>query len=149
MSNQTYFEEVQLGDTFGPVAHEPTHVQLFRYSAVTWNPHRIHYDQAYAATEGYPDVLVQSHLHGAFVTELISTIAGELGQVKTIDVSVRRFAVPGDRLICQAKVTAKEGFDEEFGQIWLDVDESRELDGAICVPATARVLLPLRRSAAS
>lgn len=36
---------------------------LFRYSAVTFNAHRIHYDRPYAtAVEGYPDIVVQGQL---------------------------------------------------------------------------------------
>ena len=38
-------------------------VTLFRYSALTFNPHRIHYDRPYAMTvEGYPGLVV----HGPF-----------------------------------------------------------------------------------
>ena len=38
----------------------PGPVDLFRFSAVTFNAHRIHYDQAYAtAEEGYPALVVQ------------------------------------------------------------------------------------------
>ena len=36
---------------------------MFRYSAVTFNAHRIHYDREYTrAQEGYPDILVQGQL---------------------------------------------------------------------------------------
>lgn len=42
---------------------EPTPVMLFRYSAVTFNAHRIHYDQDYAANEeGYPGLVVHGPL---------------------------------------------------------------------------------------
>ena len=54
-----------------PLVFEPTTLQLFRFSAATWNPHLIHYDREYAQTEGYPDVLVQSHLHGCFLVEVV------------------------------------------------------------------------------
>ena len=38
-------------------------VKLFRFSAMTFNPHRIHYDRTYATTvEGYPGLVV----HGPF-----------------------------------------------------------------------------------
>ena len=38
-------------------------VTLFRYSALTFNPHRIHYDRPYAMdVEGYPGLVV----HGPF-----------------------------------------------------------------------------------
>lgn len=41
----------------------PDPVSLFRYSALTFNPHRIHYDRPYATTvEGYPGLVV----HGPF-----------------------------------------------------------------------------------
>jgi 3-methylfumaryl-CoA hydratase len=41
----------------------PDPVTLFRYSALTFNPHRIHYDRPYAMnSEGYPGLVV----HGPF-----------------------------------------------------------------------------------
>ncbi|MBP6562533.1 MAG: MaoC family dehydratase N-terminal domain-containing protein [Neisseriaceae bacterium] len=44
------------------VAH-PDSTLLFRYSAVTFNGHRIHYDYPYAtATEGYPNLVVHGPL---------------------------------------------------------------------------------------
>jgi 3-methylfumaryl-CoA hydratase len=42
---------------------KPDPVTLFRYSALTFNPHRIHYDRPYAMNiEGYPGLVV----HGPF-----------------------------------------------------------------------------------
>ena len=38
----------RVGDLLPPLHHTATTFQLFRYSAVTWNPHRIHFDQAHA-----------------------------------------------------------------------------------------------------
>jgi 3-methylfumaryl-CoA hydratase len=49
---------------------------LFRYSALTFNGHRIHYDQAYARDEeGYPDLVV----HGPLVATLLQQFAKEHG----------------------------------------------------------------------
>ena len=42
------------------VAVDPT--VLFRFSALTYNAHRIHYDRAYAVAEGYPGLLVHGPL---------------------------------------------------------------------------------------
>lgn len=42
---------------------EPTTTLLFRYSSVTWNTHRIHYDADYTrGTEGYPALVVNGGL---------------------------------------------------------------------------------------
>ena len=40
----------------------PTEVTLFRFSALTYNAHRIHYDRSYAEAEGYPGLLVHAPL---------------------------------------------------------------------------------------
>jgi 3-methylfumaryl-CoA hydratase len=46
----------------------PDPVLLFRYSAVTFNSHRIHYDQPYATNaEGYPGLVV----HGPLIATLL------------------------------------------------------------------------------
>ena len=47
-------------------------VQLFRYSAVTFNGHRIHYDRTYAIEEeGYPGLVV----HGPLLATMLSLFA--------------------------------------------------------------------------
>lgn len=53
--------------TWNETVH-PTPVMLFRYSAVTFNGHRIHYDHPYATEqEGYPGLVV----HGPMIATLI------------------------------------------------------------------------------
>lgn len=54
---------VDAGDVPGAVVWRPGSVDLFRFSAVTFNSHRIHYDVPYATgEEGYPALVV----HGPF-----------------------------------------------------------------------------------
>ena len=49
-------------------------VLLFRYSALTFNSHRIHYDQRYAREEeGYPDLVI----HGPLLATLLCRLAEE------------------------------------------------------------------------
>ena len=128
------------GDWVAEQRHTPTTTQLFRYSAVTWNSHRIHYDQAYARSEGYPDVLVQSHLHGAFLAQLCTDWAGRVGTLTRLQVSVRRFAVPGDVLVCRARL--KEQTVEAARTVaYLDLEEVRESDGTVCATGQATIVL--------
>jgi 3-methylfumaryl-CoA hydratase len=55
------------------VATDP--VLLFRYSALTFNGHRIHYDQQYAKeVEGYPGLVV----HGPLTATLLQQFAGSV-----------------------------------------------------------------------
>lgn len=45
-------------------------VLLFRFSALTYNGHRIHYDHGYAAEEGYPGLVVHGPLQALLLREL-------------------------------------------------------------------------------
>ena len=46
-------------------------VTLFRYSALTFNGHRIHYDHPYATgVEGYPDLVVHGPLIASYLVQL-------------------------------------------------------------------------------
>ena len=50
---------------------EPDATLLFRYSALTFNGHRIHYDLPYAREqEGYPDLVVQGPLTATMLQQL-------------------------------------------------------------------------------
>jgi 3-methylfumaryl-CoA hydratase len=68
---------------------KPGPVMLFRYSALTFNPHRIHYDRTYCIeTEGYPGLVV----HGPFAQQCIfdllrDSVPGR--KVKTLAVRAR------------------------------------------------------------
>jgi 3-methylfumaryl-CoA hydratase len=55
----------------------PDPVMLFRYSAITFNGHRIHYDQPYATqAEGYPGLIVNGGLTGLLLLELGKHVSG-------------------------------------------------------------------------
>ena len=62
----------------------PDEALLFRYSAITDNPHRIHYDQPYASgTEGYPALVVNGSLPLMFLLEMHRAAAGR--EVRTLE----------------------------------------------------------------
>ncbi|NNC93289.1 MAG: acyl-CoA dehydrogenase [Acidimicrobiia bacterium] len=55
---------------------EPDPVMLFRFSALTFNGHRIHYDHPYVTeVEGYPDLIV----HGPMTALLLADLARRNG----------------------------------------------------------------------
>ncbi|WP_262927212.1 itaconyl-CoA hydratase [Phytohalomonas tamaricis] len=76
----------------------PTPVLLFRYSAVTFNGHRIHYDQPYATgREGYSGLVV----HGP----MIATLMLDAFQTAHPEARLRRFTYRG-----QMPLTVPEPF---------------------------------------
>jgi 3-methylfumaryl-CoA hydratase len=54
-------------------------VLLFRYSALTFNGHRIHYDRAYSNEhEGYPGLVVHGPLQASYLLELATAVRGQV-----------------------------------------------------------------------
>lgn len=123
------------GAAVSPLTVNPTAISLFRFSAVTWNPHRIHYDRAYAATEGYPDVLVHSHLHGSWLLAAVRRWIGDRGRVEEFSWQNRHLAVPGDQLTITGEVTSVEG-----DLVTCELRETNQ-DGVVCAPGRAVIRL--------
>ncbi|HEY2831788.1 MAG TPA: MaoC family dehydratase N-terminal domain-containing protein [Sporichthyaceae bacterium] len=66
-------------DSVWQLPFQPDPVTLFRFSALTYNSHRIHYDQDYVArVEHYPDLIVHGPLLAILCLELPRRYAPEL-----------------------------------------------------------------------
>lgn len=118
----------------------PNEVQLFLFSAVTWNSHRIHYDDCYARVEGYPGVLVQSHLHACFLAATVRSFCGPGARLTEIGWQNRALAVPGDELTVSGTITAVERVETGVS-VAFDLAEHNQRD-ELCVRGRARALVP-------
>ena len=109
-----------------PVEPDPT--LLFRYSALTFNGHRIHYDQAYARDEeGYPDLVVQ----GPLTATLLQNFAVEQAGGRRLTAFDFRGVSP---LFVDRPFTL-EGLEEDSNTLSL---WARGPDGQLATSATAR-----------
>ena len=84
----------------------PDEVMLFRYSALTFNGHRIHYDRRYAIdVEGYPGLVVHGPLIATLLLDLLRWHRPEARVVRFQFRAVRplfdihRFTVCGDPMV--------------------------------------------------
>lgn len=84
----------------------PTRMQLFMFSAATWNRHHIHYSRDGAMAEGLPDVVVHRALLGNFLARMLTDWLGEAGQIRGLSWKVQHSALPDHPLRCQGEVTA-------------------------------------------
>jgi 3-methylfumaryl-CoA hydratase len=107
---------------------EPDAPLLFRYSALTHNGHRIHYDRTYAAqVEGYPGLVV----HGP----LIATLLVDLLQRQAPEASLASFtfrAVKPLFDIAPFQVCGRRESDGKTVQLW-----AQNADGALAMEASA------------
>jgi acyl dehydratase len=137
LNGQRKFADIVVNSDLTPLEKRPTSAQIFRFSAATWNSHRIHYDDAYATSEGYPAVLVQAHLHGSFLVQAVLDWSGAGTRLRRFRWENRHLAVPGDILTCTGKVISalEEG---SVGIVSCELEE-RNQDGVLCAPAWAVV----------
>ena len=106
---------------------EPDTTLLFRFSALTFNGHRIHYDQAYARNEeGYPDLVV----HGPLTAVLLQQFALEHGAGRPL----ARFDFSGASPLFVGRAFQLEGRQADDGtlELW-----ARGPDGELAMSATA------------
>jgi len=108
----------------------PHAVLLFRYSALTFNGHRIHYDHPYATqTEGYPGLVV----HGP----LIATLLLDLVQRHMPDAQIAAFdfrAVRPTFDLHPFSVHGKLAQDRKSVQLW-----AQDHEGWLTMQATAKL----------
>ena len=107
----------------------PDPVLLFRYSALTFNGHRIHYDRSYVTeVEGYPGLIV----HGP----LVATLLLDLLRRQRPDAQVHRFDFTATAPlfdIHRFSVCGKPDGGQRF-QVW-----ARNHEGALAMQATADI----------
>lgn len=106
----------------------PDPVLLFRYSALTFNGHRIHYDQPFCTgTEGYPGLVV----HGP----LLATLLLDLLRRQFPDANVTAFSFRALATIFDTQDFSVHGAPQGDGfRLW-----ARRADGALAMEATARI----------
>jgi len=128
----TMDDTTEPGETLPEIIWTPSEVQLFRFSAATLNPHRIHFDLPWARQEGYDGVLVQSHLHAAVLGKLALDWAGDQARLTRIRWQNRRPAFVGDVLTCRGNVTEVDRSDDRLlVSCELEVRNQR---GELCTP---------------
>jgi hydroxyacyl-ACP dehydratase HTD2-like protein with hotdog domain len=99
----------QVGDALPALRHTATAFQLFRYSAVTWNPHRIHFDERYARDEGHEGLALHSHLRAALALRCVTEGLGSEWQVTNVAYRLRKPVYAPAELTYTARVTAADG----------------------------------------
>ena len=97
----------------------PEETLLFRYSALTFNGHRIHYDRRYATeVEGYPGLVV----HGP----LIATLLLDLLRPNVADANVASLSFRAVRPLFDTapfSVSGKVASDGKTAQLWASDSE--------------------------
>lgn len=109
---------------------EPDPVLLFRYSALTFNAHRIHYDLAHCAEEGYPNLVV----HGP----LLATLLLDLCRRARPEAEIRAFSFRAVAPVFAPEpftVAGKPGNEDGALSLWAATG-----DGSLAMQADAHIM---------
>jgi len=107
------------------VSPDPTF--LFRFSALTYNAHRIHYDRAFARdVEGYPGLVVHGPLQAMLLLDLYHR--------HHADAPIAHFACRAQRPLFEgAPFTLKGGDTADGAALWTE-----DAQGYVCMEASVR-----------
>jgi 3-methylfumaryl-CoA hydratase len=113
----------QQGTHSRPSKADPT--LLFRYSALTFNGHRIHYDRRYVTqVEGYPGLVVHGPLQAALLCDYATELRGT---------PPRRFGFRGLAPLFDDDGFSLHAVETEGGlKLW-----TAKADGTVCMEAAA------------
>ncbi|RUU60127.1 MaoC family dehydratase N-terminal domain-containing protein [Mesorhizobium sp. M2C.T.Ca.TU.002.02.1.1] len=102
-------------------------VLLFRYSALTFNGHRIHYDAPYATgVEHYPGLVIHAPLQATLLMNFAAVVAG---------LAPRQFSFRGVRPAIGPQTLLLSGTARGKGEMEMEV---RSSDGQVTVKATVQ-----------
>jgi hydroxyacyl-ACP dehydratase HTD2-like protein with hotdog domain len=114
-------------------------MQLFMFSASTWNRHLIHYNTEFAISDGLENVAVHRALIGGFFAQMLADWLGEAGAIVNLSWSVRGSAAINRPLTLRGEVVEKR---EEGGERLLACEVRAENHlGETIAPGTALVRL--------
>ncbi len=138
------WDDCTVGDEIPVLTATIGAAQLFMMSAVTLNPHRIHYDEGWARHEGYEERVIHGPFHGEVIIQTLQTWVGSTGWLMELEYSNRRYAVLGDTLTGHGRISKVY---EEDGRHLVDLEVWAENQrGETTAPGSATVVLPTRES---
>ncbi len=142
MAAQIYYEDVEAGSEIPSLEKNPTTRQLVQYAGASGDFYQIHYDKDFAQANNLPGVILHGALKNAFLGQLVTDFAGDLGWVRKLTVQYRGMDQPGAKITGRGKVAKKyaDGNDHVVEcEIWLE-----NAKGEKTTPGTAVVILPSR-----
>ena len=153
MGNQLYWEDVEVGTELPPLAKVATTRTLVKWAGASGDFVPIHYDAAFARSQGLPGVIVHGALKRQWLIQLITSWIGEEGTLKKFSCQYRAVDFPrpmktltepqeGETWRCKGKVTKKyvENGDHHIEcDIWVENGKNEA-----ATQGKATVILPSR-----
>jgi len=140
MSEQIFYEDVNIGDELPPLTKQPDTRQLVMWAGASGDYNPIHYDKEFAQSKGLSGVIVQGQLVGCFLGQLVTGWMGKEGTLQKLTCSYKEMNFPGEAITCKGKVLKKNIEDGKYlvvCSVWAENPK-----GEKTVTGTATVAMP-------
>jgi hydroxyacyl-ACP dehydratase HTD2-like protein with hotdog domain len=132
----TQITAISVGDALPDRDYSASNVSLFLYNAAVWNPHRIHYDEAYTTqVEKHPGIVIDGPLQGDWLSQVALNWLGDSGALIAFNYTNRRAAYLGETLTSGGSITA---VDADSGLVELSL-HIKNAAGDVITPGRATV----------
>ena len=148
-----YWEDIELGSEVTPLSKVASRQMLVKWAGASGDFNPLHYEDAFAASQGVGKPIVHGQLKRAWLVQLLTDWAGEQGDLKKFSCQFRAMDYPrlmkdifepqeGETWWCKGKVIKKyvEGDEHCLDcDIWIENGK-----GEVTTRANATVALPSR-----
>jgi hypothetical protein len=153
MTEQLYWEDVEVGSEVSPLSKVGTSQMLVKWAGASGDFNPLHYEYDFAASQGVGKPIIHGALKRQWLIHLMTDWIGEQGDLRKFSCQYRRVDYPrlmksmtecheGETWWCKGKVTKKY---VEGGEHFVDCDIWLENGkGEITTPGNATVILPSR-----
>lgn len=153
MTEQLYWEDVEVGSELTPLAKVATTQMLVKWAGASGDFVPLHYDDAYTRSQGLPGVIIHGALKRQWLVQLVTGWIGDGGILKKFSCQYRAMDVPrsmksltephdGETWWCKGKVTKKYiENNEHYIECSIGVEDGK---GELTTPGKATVILPSR-----
>lgn len=150
-SKQLYWEDIEVGSEIPPLAKVATTQMLVKWAGASGDFSPLHYDDAFAVSQGVGKPIVHGQLKQAWLIQLLTDWLGEDGFLKRFACQVRAMDYPrpmkdlslpaeGETWWCKGKVISKSVADGEHCaacEVWIENGQ-----GKVTTLGSATVVLP-------
>ena len=153
MTEQTYWEDIEVDGDVTPLAKVATTRMLVKWAGASGDFNPLHYDSTFVESQAVGKPIIHGALKRQWLVQLMTDWIGDLGTLKKFSCRYRAMDWPrpmkttgesheGETWWCKGKVTKKyvEG-DEHYVDcdIWVENEK-----GEVTTPGNATVILPSR-----
>lgn len=140
-THNTYYEDVNVGDSIPTLTKHPTRRQLVKWAGAAREFWEMHYDDQFAKDHGLEGVIVHGMLNNSFLCTMMLNWGGPNSMIRSFKGQNRSIVLVDKDVVCTGTVIGKR---EENGAHLVDCKVKASCEGKDSVLGEITIELPSR-----